>query len=88
MITNNIVTKDGEVGIYAMSITYMQNADCCSDSDEFQHITLEMRNGGTKPSETFVNIRTGESGWSTDNGECIKAIVDDFMNRYNVKNEN
>ena len=77
------------VGIEKMSITYMQEADTCSSSDEYQTITLTTRNGCSPTKEDaeneqafYFDISIPEGGhWSVSDGNEVKALIDDFKKR-------
>lgn len=84
------------VGIEEISITYMQEPDTNSSSDEYQHITITTRTacGITKEEadreEGFyfdVTIPEGEH-WSVSDGDELKTLIDDFINRIYIKDEN
>lgn len=83
------------VGIEEMSITYVQPADTCSFSDEWQHITFTTQNGCAASKEDAeeeqcfyfnITIPSGEH-WSVEDGEQLKALVDDFKKRIYLKNK-
>ena len=80
------------VGIEEMSVTYVQPADTCSNPDEVQHLTITTRCGvpvgiGEEGFYFDITIPEGEH-WSIEDGEELKALVDDFKNRlYNKQNE-
>lgn len=80
------------VGIEEMSITYVQPADTCSNSDEIQNLTITTRCGdsvgiGEEGFYFDITIPAGEH-WSIKDGEELKALVDDFNNRlYNKQKE-
>lgn len=73
------------VGIEEMSVTYTQPADTCSHQDEIQLITIktQMADAVAEGEEGFyfdVSIPEGQH-WSVDDGEELKALVDDFKKR-------
>ena len=81
--------KHTMIGIEEMSITYFQEADTCSSSDEYQTITLTTRNGcsptkeDAEKQECFyfdITIPEGQH-WSVCEGDDLKALVDDFKKR-------
>lgn len=81
------------VGIEEISVTYVQEPDTCSSSDEYQHLTVttQMACGISKEEaekkEGFyfdITIPEGEH-WSISNGEELKAIIDDFKRRIYLK---
>lgn len=81
--------KCSAVGIDSMSITYMQPADTCSSSDDFQYITITTQCGdacGIEEAEKqegfYFNISIPEGQhWSIDDGDSLKALIDDFKKR-------
>jgi len=83
------------VGIEEMSITYIQPADTNSSSDEVQLLTITSR---TAVSADFDSIEKQEGyyfdvsipdgrHWSVEEGEELKALVDDFKSRMYMKNK-
>lgn len=81
------------VGIEKMSITYTQPADTCSDSDEIQSITITTQCGdccGIKEAEKkegcYFNISIPEGHWSVDDGDSLKALIEDFKKRLYQEN--
>ena len=77
------------IGIEKMSITYIQPADTCSPSDEIQTITITSQcaeSCGIKEAENQegcyfdITIPEGQH-WSVDDGESLKALIDDFKRR-------
>jgi hypothetical protein len=77
------------VGIEKMSITYTQPADTCSDSDEIQSITITTQCGdccgieeAEKKEGCYFDISIPEGvHWSVDDGDSLKALIDDFKKR-------
>ena len=81
------------VGIEKMSITYIQPADTCSDSDEIQSITITTQCGdccGTEEAERkegcYFDISIPEGHWSVDDGDSLKALIEDFKKRLYQEN--
>ena len=80
------------VGIEEMSITYVQPADTCSHPDAVQHLTITTRFSdavgiGDEGFYFDITIPEGEH-WSIEDGEELKALVDDFKSRlYNKQKE-
>ena len=77
------------VGIDKMSVTYIQPADTCSSSDEIQTITITTQCGdccGVEDAEKQqgcyfdITIPEGQH-WSVDDGDSLKALIDDFKKR-------
>lgn len=86
------------VGIEEISITYMQEPDTNSTSDEYQHITITTRQAcapskeDAEKEESYyfdISIPEGQH-WSVENGEDLKVLIDDFKRRIYIdkKNEN
>lgn len=74
------------VGIESMSITYNQAADCNSDRDDDQHLTIETQladspglDDAKKKQSYYFNIKTDK--WSVDNPWEIEHLIRDFMSR-------
>lgn len=87
--------KHTMIGIEEMSITYYQEADTCSSSDEYQTITLTTRSGcsptkeDAEKQECFyfdITIPEGQH-WSVCDGDSLKALVDDFEKRIYLKQD-
>ena len=92
------ILNDGEynnvVGIEQMSITYIQPADTCSSSDEVQTLTITTQCGdccGIEDAEKeegfYFDITIPEGHWSVDDGDSLKALIDDFKKRLYMVNE-
>ena len=73
---------DDEVCIDEVSITYIQTADCTENRDDCQELTLTARNNGVG---RFVNIKTGENGWSINEISDLASIIRDFKKRAFIK---
>lgn len=82
-------SKNEVVGIEKMSITYTQPADTCSRSDEIQNLTIttqcpdccDMEDAKKHRGFYFdITIPEGEH-WSVDNGDSLKALIEDFKSR-------
>ena len=77
------------VGIDKMSITYIQPADTCSSSDEVQTITITTQSGDAGGIEEaknqtcfYFDISIPEdSHWSVEDGDSLKALIEDFKKR-------
>ena len=66
-----------QIGIDEVSIQYVQSNDC-TEEEGAQTITVSTRNNGVN---RFINIKTGEEGFSIDNLEELVEIINDFKNR-------
>ena len=78
--------KNNHVGIEEMSITYIQPADTCSNSDEIQTLTISTQYGSSISFDDtdgfYFNISIPEGKhWSIDNEEELVEIVKDFKKR-------
>lgn len=77
------------VGIEQMSITYTQPADTCSSSDEVQSITITTQMpescqivDAEKQEGFYFDISIPEEEhWSVDDGDSLKALIEDFKKR-------
>ena len=85
--------KCNAVGIEQMSITYIQPADTCSSSGEIQTITITTQCGdccGIEDAEReegfYFDITIPEGHWSVDDGDSLKALIDDFKKRLYMTN--
>ena len=92
------IISDGEhndaVGIEKMSITYIRPADTCSSSDEIQTITITTQcaeacgiEEAEKQEGFYFDITIPEGHWSVDDGDSLKALIDDFKKRLYQINE-
>ena len=83
------------VGIDSMSITYTQSADTCSSPDDIQCITITTQCGescGIEEAENqkgfYFNISIPEGQhWSVEDGNSLKALIDDFKKRLYQENK-
>ena len=73
---------DYEVCVDDVSITYIQTGDCTEDRDACQDLTLTARNNGVA---RFINIKTGNNGWSINDPNDLVAIIKDFTKRALIK---
>jgi len=69
--------KDWEIGVDDVSVTYVQASDC-TEKDGAQSITISTRNNGIA---RFLNIKTGEEGWSINNVQDLEKLIKDFKRR-------
>lgn len=69
--------KDWEIGVDNVSVTYVQASDC-TEEDGAQSITISTRNNGIA---RFLNIKTGEEGWSINNVQDLEKLIKDFKRR-------
>ena len=77
---DSIVLKDEVV------VTYHQEPDCTEDSEgDYQTITFEARNNGTA---RFINIKTGENGWSVADMDDLKPLFEDFIKSASIPDYN
>jgi hypothetical protein len=78
-----------------MSITYTQPADTCSSSDDTQSITITTQCGescGIEEADNqegfYFNISIPEGQhWSVEDGDSLKALIDDFKKRLYQENK-
>jgi len=69
--------EDRQVAIDDCSVQYIQSSDC-TEEEGAQSITISTRNNGIA---RFLNIKTGQEGWSiSDIGE-LEKIIEDFKER-------
>ena len=87
--------KCNAIGIEKMSITYIQPADTCSDSDDIQTVTITTQCGvscnieeAEKQEGCYFDITIPEgTHWSVDDGDSLKTLIDDFKKRLYMTNE-
>ena len=86
--------KCDAVGIDSMSITYIQPADTCSSADDIQSITITTQMPEScqiidaEKQQGFyfdITIPNGEH-WSVNDGDSLKALIDDFKKRLYMTN--
>ena len=86
--------KVNAIGIEQMSIIYTQPADTCSSSDEVQSITIitqmpescQIIDAEKQQGFYFdITIPNGEH-WSVDDGDSLKALIEDFKKRLYQEN--
>ena len=83
------------VGIEEMSITYIQPADTNASSDEIQLLTITSRTAASadldsveKQQGYYFDISIpNNTHWSVDEGDSLKALIDDFKQRLYQVNE-
>jgi hypothetical protein len=82
------------IGIERMSITYIKPADTCSSSDDVQTLTITTQCGeacGIEEAEKqegfYFDITIPEGHWSVDDGDSLKALIEDFKKRLYQINE-
>lgn len=71
--------EENIVGIEKMSVTYTQQADTNSSSDDIQTLTIETQNNGMGENGIYFNIKTDK--WSIDDASHMADVINDFMNR-------
>lgn len=83
-IVNDPFPAEGDVGIFKVSVTYTQQADCNSDKDEDQYLTISTQDSpGSQP--YYFELRTDK--WSFDDAEELNQILNDFIKRLDSLNE-
>lgn len=82
------------VGISEMSITYTQPADTCSPVDCVQSLKITTQYACSSTEEEannqeafYFDISIPDGHWSVDDGDSLKALVDDFKKRLYMKTE-
>lgn len=70
--------EDGEVCVDKVTVQYVQSGDCTEDDSDCQDLTLSTRNNGIA---RFINIKTGENGWSICDISELEQIIRDFKKR-------
>ena len=76
--------KDVQILLEEISCKYYQNPDCTEDREsDPQELILSTRDGG---GGKFINIKTGDNGWSVSNGEEFLKIIKDFSKRLGDEN--
>ena len=78
--TNEGDLKTGDVEISQASITYIQEPDNCSSSEEYQRLEIHIEDaGGGK----YIVLRTDR--WAIDSIDDFITILRDFKQRIGVK---
>lgn len=83
------------VGIEEMSITYIQPADTNSSSDDIQLLTITSKTAACAGLDSveeqqgyYFDISIPNNAhWSVDDGDSLKALIDDFKQRLYQVNE-
>jgi hypothetical protein len=75
---------DDEICVDDISVVYSQKGDCTESTDDAQDITISTRNNGMA---RFINIKTGENGWSIDDISSLAKIIEDFKKRADIKDD-
>ena len=70
---------DNEVLVDEIQIKYVQGPDNCSGEDDFQELTLLTKDGG---GGKYINLKTGEHGWSISNEKDLEPIFKHFKSIY------
>jgi hypothetical protein len=70
-------TDPNEVGIYKVTVTYTQEPDTNSNSDEWQY--LECSTDTVCGDEFYINIKTDR--WSINDPEELLTVLNDFKSR-------
>jgi len=68
---------DYEIAVDDCSVTYVQGSDC-TEQEGTQTITISTRNNGIA---RFLNIKTGEEGWSISDTCELEDLIEDFKKR-------
>lgn len=71
--------EDDEVLVDTIQITYVQKADNCSHEDDIQELTLLTKDGG---GGKYINLKTGEYGWSISDEKDLEPIFKHFRGIY------
>ena len=91
-ILPNDIVSDENVGISKMSITYTQNPDTNSDTEEDQYITIETSMSSTKcdynegdelPCYFNISMPDGRH-WSVEDESELVALFNDFKKRFSI----
>lgn len=81
ILTNTMIPKDGDIVVDEVSVTYVQEADCCS-SDEIQAIKFSTVNNGCG---NFVVFEITEgSRWALNSAEEFVNMYNDFCRRAGI----
>ena len=82
------------IGIEKMSITYTQPADTCSSSDDIQMLTITTQSADScgieeaqKKEGFYFDISIPEGHWSVEDGDSLKALIEDFKKRLYLTSE-
>ena len=85
IINRPFSSKDTDITVEEMSVTYRQSPDTNSDSDEYQRIKLTTQWTGwddlKDPFPYYINIEIPEGHWSIDGEEDMLKLIKDFKNR-------
>lgn len=73
--------EDYQVAVDDVSVTYVQSNDCTEEYGT-QTITISTRNNGVA---RFLNIKTGDEGWSINDTNDLIQLINDFKKRCKYK---
>ena len=74
----NMNYTDETVCIDECSVSYIQGNDCTEEENGTQKLKISCRNNGVG---RFVNIKTGEEGWSINSIDDLVKLIEDFMKK-------
>lgn len=74
-------TEELAVEISDFSITYCQQADTCSEKDDYQMLKITARNSGSGEDGWYYDLDTCGTHWSVDDDETIALLIKDFQKR-------
>ncbi len=77
----NPYPDEGQIGVFKVSVTYVQGADSNSNPEEEQYITFSTQDAPVPDNgfPYYLEIKTDK--WCFDDAEEMKELIDDFITR-------
>lgn len=79
----NLDPIEQPTAISDMSITYIEEKDNCSSSDDDNYLTIKAENGSCDDDGYFLVIETKR--WAFDNRAELLQLVDDYVKKAGIK---
>ena len=77
----NPYPDEGQIGVFKVSVTYVQEADSNSKSEEEQYITFSTQDAPVPDDQFPYYLEIKTEKWCFDDEEEMKELIDDFINR-------
>lgn len=77
----NPYPDNGKIGVYKVSVTYVQEPDSNSTQDDEQYITLSTQDVPVSNGDFPYYLEMKTDKWCFDDAEGMKELIDDFINR-------
>lgn len=77
----NPYPDDGKVGVFKVSVTYVQPPDSNSSSGEEQYLTISTQDVPVSGNDFPYYLEIKTEKWCFDDAEEMKDLIEDFINR-------